>query len=65
MVVTRPLVSTISPAMIPLFTSYIVNLGGGMNFGAFYVNVGVHYGQNLGNFTVLTQLEPEPGSGNQ
>jgi hypothetical protein len=35
----------------PTIQAYVLALGGGMNFGAFYVNLGGHYGQNLGNFT--------------
>jgi hypothetical protein len=35
----------------PTVTTYVLNLGGGINFGAFYFNVGGHWGQNLGNFT--------------
>jgi hypothetical protein len=30
--------------------SYIVGVGGGVNFGALYINAGFHYGQNLGNY---------------
>jgi hypothetical protein len=30
--------------------SYVVGLGGGVNFGAFFLNAGVHMGQNLGNY---------------
>lgn len=30
--------------------SYVVGIGGGMNFGAFFCNLGGHYGQNLGNY---------------
>jgi hypothetical protein len=35
----------------PDITSYVLNLGGGMNFGAFYINLGGHWGQNLGDYT--------------
>jgi hypothetical protein len=35
----------------PTVQAYVLALGGGMNFGAFFVNLGGHYGQNLGNFT--------------
>ena len=34
----------------PDVTSYVFVLGGGMNFGAFYFNLGGHYGQNLGDY---------------
>ncbi len=32
------------------YDSYVVGLGGGLNFGAFFANAGVHMGQNLGNY---------------
>jgi hypothetical protein len=35
----------------PTVQAYVLNLGGGMTFGAFYINLGGHYGQNMGNFT--------------
>jgi hypothetical protein len=35
----------------PTITAYVVGLGGGMNFGAFYLNLGGHWGQNMGNYT--------------
>jgi hypothetical protein len=34
----------------PTITSYVVGLGGGMNFGAFYVNLGGHWVQNAGDY---------------
>ena len=34
----------------PTVNAYVVGLGGGMNFGAFYVNLGGHIGRNLGNY---------------
>jgi hypothetical protein len=34
----------------PTVTSYTVMIGGGMNFGAFYVNLGGNYGQNYGDY---------------
>ena len=34
----------------PTITSYVVTGGGGMNFGAFYLNLGANYGQNYGNY---------------
>lgn len=30
--------------------SYVFGVGGGMNFGALFINLGGHYGQNLGNY---------------
>jgi hypothetical protein len=30
--------------------SYVFGVGGGMNFGALYVNLGGHIGQNMGNY---------------
>jgi len=30
--------------------SYVIGGGGGINVGAFYAKLGVHYGQNLGNY---------------
>ena len=34
----------------PTVTSWVVGLGGGMNFGAFYVNLGGHYAANAGAY---------------
>jgi hypothetical protein len=34
----------------PTVTSYVILAGGGMNFGAFYVNLGANYGQNYGQY---------------
>jgi hypothetical protein len=34
----------------PTITSYVVGLGGGMNFGAFYLNLGGHWVQNAGDY---------------
>jgi hypothetical protein len=35
----------------PTINSYVVGLGGGMNFGAFFLNLGGHWGQNMGDYT--------------
>jgi len=34
----------------PTITSYVVGVGGGMNFGAFYLNLGGNYNQNPGEY---------------
>ena len=36
--------------------SYVVAVGGGLNFGAFYLNLHGHIGQNLGNYGVYNPL---------
>jgi hypothetical protein len=39
------------------FDSYVVGLGGGMNFGALYIKVNGHMGQNLGNYGGYNPLD--------
>ncbi len=34
----------------PTITAYVVGLGGGMNVGAVYLNLGGHWGRNMGDF---------------
>jgi hypothetical protein len=36
--------------------SYVVGVGGGMNFGALYFNAGLHWGQNVGNYGAYNPL---------
>jgi hypothetical protein len=38
--------------------SYVIGGGGGVNFGAFYLNAGVHYGENLQNYGAAGWLLP-------
>jgi hypothetical protein len=38
--------------------SYVLGVGGGINFGALYLNLGVHMGQNYGNYGHLGWLQP-------
>jgi hypothetical protein len=43
--------------------SYVVALGGGMNFGALYLNLHGHMGQNLGNYGAYNPMEGSWGRG--
>jgi hypothetical protein len=36
--------------------SYVIGGGGGVNFGAFYLNAGVHFGENLQNYGAASWL---------
>jgi hypothetical protein len=43
--------------------SYVVAVGGGLNFGALYLNVAGHMGQNLGNYGAYNPMEGSWGRG--